>query len=159
MKDPKQTLSGNAPEAGLEDASAPAAVDPSSGQHKDHWVLPDAERAKGFVRPMRLTYTHVGPKPPGNLVDLTPAERERHSGQAYVKFEPYPEEHALAGMYWTQERLDSLGGCKQATTMPRKIAETAARDPGFYGKTFCCGCNDYLPVAEFVWDDGSRMGS
>ena len=28
------------------------------GQFKDHWVLNEEERIKGFVRPIRRTYTH-----------------------------------------------------------------------------------------------------
>lgn len=32
----------------------------SSGQHAGYWVLSDAERAKGFVRPVRGAYRHVG---------------------------------------------------------------------------------------------------
>lgn len=50
--------------------------------------------------------------------------------------------------------------CGTVTTMGRSLSETYARDPGFYGATFCCGCNRHLPVAEFVWSaDGSQVGS
>jgi hypothetical protein len=42
--------------------------------------------------------------------------------------------------------------CGVVTTMALAIAETYARDPGFYGATFCCGCKTHLPVSEFVWD-------
>lgn len=53
--------------------------------------------------------------------------------------------------------------CGQVTTMPRKIAETYARNPGFYGATFCCTCGEYLPVGEhgeFIWlDDGTKVGT
>jgi hypothetical protein len=42
--------------------------------------------------------------------------------------------------------------CGVATTMSQKIAETYARDPKFYGSTFCVGCGTHLPVAEFLWD-------
>ena len=35
----------------------------SNGQQKDYVVLSDAERAKGFVRPVRCTYLHVGHDP------------------------------------------------------------------------------------------------
>jgi hypothetical protein len=51
-----------------------------------------------------------------------------------------------------------FGGCGALTTMSQVIAETYARDPGFYGATYCVGCNKHLPVGangEFVWDDGS----
>lgn len=50
--------------------------------------------------------------------------------------------------------------CGTVTTMGRSLSETYARDPKFYGATFCCGCNRHLPVAEFVWTaDGAEVGS
>lgn len=45
--------------------------------------------------------------------------------------------------------------CGTVTTMGLAIAETYARDPGFYGGTFCAGCHGHFPVGEageFVWD-------
>ncbi len=51
-----------------------------------------------------------------------------------------------------------LGGCGVVTTMGGALAETYARDPKFYGATFCVGCNMHRPVGddgEFFWDDGS----
>ncbi len=44
--------------------------------------------------------------------------------------------------------------CGTTTTMGRQIAETYARDPKFYGSTYCTGCNAHFPVGEsgeFVW--------
>lgn len=50
--------------------------------------------------------------------------------------------------------------CGGVTTMGRSLSETYARDPGFYGVTFCCQCNRHLPVSEFVWTaDGQQVGS
>lgn len=50
--------------------------------------------------------------------------------------------------------------CGTVTTMGLALAETYARDPKFYGGTFCCGCRAHFPVAEFTWDpDGSVVGS
>lgn len=45
-------------------------------------------------------------------------------------------------------------GCGQSTTMARDLAESVARDPGYYSKTFCAGCNGYVPVEEVEWEDG-----
>lgn len=47
--------------------------------------------------------------------------------------------------------------CGVVTTMSVPIAETYARDPKFYGATFCCGCKDHYSVGEFTWvkEDGS----
>lgn len=57
-----------------------------------------------------------------------------------------------------------LGGCGAATTMSQGIAETYARDPHFYGSTYCVGCGKHRPVGangEFVWDrpkEGTPLG-
>lgn len=47
--------------------------------------------------------------------------------------------------------------CGTVTTMSRGIAETYARDPKFYGLTWCCGCKTHLPVSEFVWYDTDEV--
>lgn len=48
--------------------------------------------------------------------------------------------------------------CGGDTRMPRACAETYARQPSYYGSTFCCWCRDYFPVGapptgQFVWKD------
>lgn len=70
-------------------------------------VLSEAERAKGFQRPVRTRYMH--------------------------------------------------SACGVITTMSLPLAETYARDPKFYGATYCVGCHQHLPVAEFVWDGTSEV--
>ena len=92
---------------GMENASAPQPIDPLTGQHKDHWVLSEEERSKGFIRPLRAKYIH--------------------------------------------------NKCGIVTRMGLAIAETYARDPKFYGMTFCIGCKSYLPVDQFRWDDASNQ--
>lgn len=47
--------------------------------------------------------------------------------------------------------------CGTVTTMALPIAETYAREPGFYGGTYCVSCRKHLPVGEFRWVD--RDGS
>jgi hypothetical protein len=135
-------------------------------QHKGGVMLSEEERARGFVRHVRQAYRHIGiPGPKYPLRELTTEERQRHGHHDYVKFEEYPEGSPARGRFWTQERLDKIGkGCGGETTVGRAIAETYARDPGFYGATFCRGCGRLLPVGvdgEFVWDDGSdqRVGT
>lgn len=52
--------------------------------------------------------------------------------------------------------------CGTATTMGLAIAETYARDPKFYGGTYCVGCKAHFPVGEFgefVWEDGTKVGT
>lgn len=151
------TTDGKAPAAGLENAAAPQPVGPD-GQHGAYWVLTADERAKGFVRPVRCSYAHVGMPEPVGLVDLTPEELERYASFGYVKFQPYPEsEHPVKGRYWTAAQLGRVGkGCGAITTMGSAIAETYARSPTFYGATFCATCSLHLPVGkdgEFVWVD------
>lgn len=45
--------------------------------------------------------------------------------------------------------------CGVATTMGLTIAETYARDPWFYGGTYCAHCQEHFPIGEngqFIWD-------
>ncbi|MGH3599993.1 MAG: hypothetical protein ACRDQH_06915 [Pseudonocardiaceae bacterium] len=82
------------------------------GQADVYLVLSDAERARGFVRPVRRTYTHLT--------------------------------------------------CGSTTTMGTALAETYARQPSFYGSTYCVHCQMHRPVGEhgeFAWDDGSKVGT
>ena len=75
-------------------------------------VLSEADRAQGFVRPVRRSYVHQT--------------------------------------------------CGATTTMAPSIAETYAREPGFYGATYCTTCQMHRPVGvsgEFVWEDGSKVGT
>lgn len=133
-------------------------------QNEVYLVLSEAERAKGFTRPYRNAYTHVGPPGPQyETRDLADDETDRYSRYGYVKYEPYPLSHARGGLgrYWTQDQLDKVGkGCGVSTRMGQALSETYARDPTFYGATYCVGCEKHLPVEEFVWDaDGERVGS
>lgn len=83
------------------------------GMNAAYLVLSDEERAKGFVRPVRLAYIHA----------------------------------------------KELGGCGTVTTMAQGIAETYARDPSFYGATYCARCRTHLPVGEhgeFFWDGSTE---
>lgn len=136
-------------------------------QNKCYLVLSDEERAKGFVRPVRRSYLHVGtPGPRFELRDLTDEEKARTEGSGWVKFEPYPPgfKGSALGRYWSQADIDAIGkGCGTLTTMGLALAETYARQPGFYGATYCCGCSMHRPVGErgeFVWDGtDERVGT
>lgn len=135
-----------------------------TGQHAMYLVLSEEERRKGFVRPLYRSYRHVGCRPRWPLRDLTDEEKARYEQYGYVKYEEYPpDDLPLAGRFWTEEMLNS--GCGTVTTMGLELCETYARNPKFYGATFCCGCNRHFPVEEFVWvdEDGAdtqlRVGS
>lgn len=96
-----------------DDRNDPALHQPGpDGMQATYLVLSEAERAAGFVRPVRRSYVHET--------------------------------------------------CGVETTMGQAIAETYARDPHFYGGTYCVGCRDHFPVGEFgqfVWEDGSKVGT
>lgn len=134
------------------------------GQQKDYLVLSQEERAKGFVRPVRQAYRHVGLAGPVHpLRDLNAEELSRYGAHRYAKYEEYPGSAApLTGRFWTQADLDRVGqACGQVTRMGIAIAETYARNPHFYGATFCVTCGTHLKVGfdgEFVWieTDGSN---
>lgn len=57
--------------------------------------------------------------------------------------------------------------CGTVTTMGLALAETYARDPWFYGATYCCACRLHRPVGEkgeFTWieadgSDGPKVGT
>lgn len=141
-------------------------------QNAAYLVLSEEERAKGWVRPLRLSYRHAGiPGPENALRDLTERERERYDGSGYVQYEEYPPANGSGaiGRFWTQAQLDAIGkGCGTVTTMNRAIAESYARCPGMYGATYCVGCRMHLPVGphgEFTWieangsEAGNRVGA
>lgn len=135
-------------------------------------VLSEEERRRGFVRPVRTSYRHVGPAGPrGKTAPLSPEEAARYPD--FALFETWSDEDGSrppgrggSGRFWTQAELDAVGkGCGSETAMSRAIAETYARNPAFYGATYCVACSKHLPVEEFVWveADGSvtdlRLGT
>lgn len=129
------TTSGEAPSA----VRAKQREEGNTGQYGSYIVLCEEERRKGFVRPYRDSYKHVGrlewPVGASDSGDVE-AARERIAGPQRV------------------------GGCGTVTTMGRALSETYARDPQFYGATFCVKCNAHFPVEQFVWTaDGAQVGS
>ena len=93
--DPKDPRLGH----GQDDAPVP--------QNQAYLVLSDAERAKGFIQPLRSSYVHRT--------------------------------------------------CGTSTSMGLAIAETYARDPWFYGSTYCVACQMHRPLSEFTWMGGGEM--
>lgn len=54
--------------------------------------------------------------------------------------------------------------CGEVTTMSLDIAETYARNPHFYGATYCATCRVHRPVGsngEFYWNNepGNKVGT
>lgn len=93
----------------------------------------------------------------------TPTEKTLPDGQKADHWVMPSEQRAL-GFVRPVRRSYVHGRCGVVTSMPLAIAETYARQPNYYGSTFCCGCGGYFPVGvngDFVWDDGSgeKVGS
>ena len=57
--------------------------------------------------------------------------------------------------------------CGTVTTMGKALSETYARDPYFYGGTFCAACGKHFPLVDsktgkvnFLWtEDNTPVGS
>lgn len=49
--------------------------------------------------------------------------------------------------------------CDSTTTMANDLAESFARDPTQYSKTFCSNCGDYFSLHEFVWEENDQLMS
>lgn len=148
----------------------------ATGQHSVYLVLSEEERAKGFVRPVRDTYVHVGRDVKSHWKGihrmLEENEKLPNSSEPDKKYVAImtviTDEDGLykGGTYVTQEEFDTwnkglfIGGCGTETKMGLALAETYARDPNFYGATFCVHCNKHLPVSEFVWKGtNEKVGS
>jgi len=125
--------------------------DKETGQHKKYLVLSEEEIAKGFVRPYRTHYVHVG-------------NREEVCGKPFsdanthvCTMKPGHEGGCFKGrskelLEYTEDKYyNGNKGCGTMTGMAQSIAETYAAKPDFYGSTYCLGCKKHLAVDEFVW--------
>lgn len=129
-------------------------------QNEAYLILSAEERRLGFVRPYREAYIHVGIRPKHATRELTADEKQRYADYGYVLYEEYPKDSgsSVLGRYWTQDQLLS-SGCQLSTKMTVEIAETYARNPKFYGSTYCVHCRMHRPLEEFAWLDGTKVGS
>ena len=88
----------------------------------------------------------------------TPTDEVLPSGQ-HADYWVLTEEERAKGFVRPVRTAYVHDTCGTATIIVRAIAETYARDPSYYGATFCCGCRDHFPVGEFKWNDGETVGS
>jgi hypothetical protein len=130
-----------------------------TGQHEIYLVLSAEERAKGFIRPVRRSYVHVG-----RFLHYTELVEMLSEGHDF--FPDYAARMKVVSKdgksNWVElarrEELEAwqagrrLGGCGGVTTMGQALAETYAREPSFYWATFCSHCNKHFLVSEFFWD-------
>lgn len=81
----------------------------------------------------------------------TPTDKKKKNGQ-YEDYWVLSEEERQKGFVRPVRKSYKHKECGSVTTMSRKLAETYARDPKFYGSTFCCHCKGHFPVKEFIWE-------
>lgn len=95
----------------------------------------------------------------GEAPSVTRAKQTAETGQ-HGSYIVLCEEERVKGFVRPLRRSYRHTSCGTVTTMGLALCETYARDPQFYGATFCVGCNRHLPVAEFTWsEDGQVVGS
>jgi hypothetical protein len=144
------------------------------GQNECYLILSEEERAKGFIRPYRDSYIHIGKKVDrgGMIIPLEEVTKDNESWQklynnetGYAAYLKYSEDrYPVTGKFLTHseykailEARDYIGGCNSETVMGKALSETYARDPKFYGATFCTGCNKITSLWRNLC--GLMMGS
>lgn len=88
--------------------------------------------------------TDGGPVTPDHC-EIDPATGQQ---KGYVVLTP---EERAKGFVRPVRRSYQHKACGGVTTMGQSIAETYARDPSFYGGTFCAICRAHFPLDQFVW--------
>jgi hypothetical protein len=83
---------------------------------------------------------------------VTPDHREINpsTGQQKGYVVLTPEERAK-GFVRPVRQAYTHKTCGTDTHMGLSLAETYARDPGFYSGTFCVFCKNHFPLDQFVW--------
>ena len=109
-------------------------------------------------------YTTTDGKPPHPEYDMpespAPQPVDPETGQHRAYWVLSESERAKGFVRPVRSAYVHAKRCKTVTTMGRALSETYAREPKFYGSTFCCHCGAHYPVAEFTWDpDGQIVGS
>ena len=109
-------------------------------------------------RRTKPSYTVSGAPPhDGHWDSAAPAPVNEATGQARDYWVLPPEERAK-GFVRPVRKTYVHDRCGGTTSMATSIAETYARDPAYYGTTFCHRCKAHFPVGEdgeFTWADGS----
>jgi hypothetical protein len=83
---------------------------------------------------------------------VTPDHREIDSATGQQKgYVVLSAEERAKGFVRPVRRTYLHKPCGTTTTMGQSLAETYARDPGFYSGTFCVHCRAHFPLDQFVW--------
>jgi hypothetical protein len=94
-----------------------------------------------------------------NHPDLGHGSDDKPGPQNKVYLVLSPEERAK-GFVRPLRRSYIHDKCGVETKMGLDLCETYARDPSFYGATYCIGCEMHKPMRQFKWaDDGEQVGS
>lgn len=106
--------------------------------------------------PTTTTWTAVPPGPPGIPVkpgESLPSEyREIDPATGMQKgYAVLSAEERAKGFVRPVREVYTHRVCGADTRMSRDIAETFARNPGFYGRAFCIQCRKHFPLDQFVW--------
>jgi hypothetical protein len=128
-------------------------------------VMTEEEKSKGYIRPFRDSYIHVGINWNKTPHEIKPSDDGKYAAILY--YVQNENGKFIGGQYITQKELNQIregngftGGCGTVTKMNNSIAETYAVNPKFYNSTFCVGCGKHLPVSQFVWKDtNEEVGS
>ena len=101
------------------------------------------------------------PARPGFEGAAAPAPINPSTGQHEAYWVLSSEERAK-GFVRPVRRSYRHAKCGNITTMGQAIAETYARQPNYYGSTFCAACGAHFPVGEhgeFTWvDTNEKVG-
>jgi len=80
-------------------------------------------------------------------------EETRHQAPVYLVLSDEERAKGFVRPLRTSYKHKTCGG---VTTMAVPLAATYARDPSFYGATYCTACQKHLVVSEFVWEPGGE---
>lgn len=129
-----------------------------------------AAKARGLADVLALATATTEPDAPVRRLTTDPTDPRLGHG---FDSEPIPQhdvylvldEEELAKGYVrpyrdTYRHLQCPVNPQATTRMGIALSQTYARDPKFYGSTYCVACRMHKPVGEFVWDkDGKVVGS
>lgn len=124
-------------------------------QNKKYLILSDEERSKGFIRPVRYSYVHIGKKVDlkGGTIEPRTDECNKHNEKfntKYVAFIKYPEsESPVVGRYIEQKELDNInkhiGGCGTGIFYDQSIGRGIRKSKRIF--------NEIDPYGEENWDE------
>lgn len=129
----------------VEAASAQEAVE----QIDDDWMVAKKFAAEHFGFDGAETDEDEGDEDDPPPEDFDYGDK-RPDGQ----YENYPTTDEGEFVQEPRSTYTHADGCGSRTSMTDALAESVARDPTFYTKTFCSGCGEHVPVGEVEWTDG-----